>query len=426
MMKSRHDLDKVSPWHFQFSLPWRRRKLRGKDLEYMHDLSEALLAQATPASSALLYLILVFVIIGVVWASIARVDEVTQAEARVIPTNREQIVNSLEGGVLSELFVKEGQAVEAGQPLAQLEPTRFESQYQEGISRQLVLKAARARARAEALNLPLQFPPELSAHKSLINNEQQTYQAKKKVLDESVQSMRNSQALISNEIQISEKLAAQGLFSVVELSRLKRTENDLAQQINERVNRYRADANAELSKIDAELSQLAPNLHARLDTVKRTTLRAPVNGIVKNIRITTLGSAVPGSAPIMDIVPVDSKLLFEAKLDPKDISHIKPGLPVALKMPAYDSAIFGELNGKVVTVSPDTFREDPMRSAESPMAGYYRIMIESEIDPADEKKKNMKIIPGMTANAQIKTGDRTVMHYLTKPLTKAKEAFRER
>lgn len=426
MMKSRHDLDKVSPWHFQFSLPWRRRKLRGKDLEYMHDLSEALLAQATPASSALLYLIMVFLICGIVWASIARVDEVTQADARVIPSNREQIVNSLEGGVLSELFVNEGQTVEAGQPLAQLEPTRFGSQYQEGISRQLTLKAARTRARAEALGMSLQFPPELNAQKALIANEQQTYQAKKKVLDESVQSLRKSLALISDEIRISEKLAAQGLFSMVELSRLKRSEIDLNQQINERVNRYRADANAELVKIDAELAQLAPNLTARLDTFKRTTLRAPVKGVVKNIRITTIGSAVPGSAPVMDIVPVDAKLVFEAKLDPKEISHIKPGMPVALKLPAYDSAIYGELNGTVVMVSPDTFREDPVRTAETPMAGYYRVMIESQIDPADEKKKNMKIIPGMTANAQIKTGDRTVMHYLTKPLTKAKEAFRER
>ncbi len=425
-MKTRHDLDKVSPWHFQFSLPWRRRKLRGKDLEYMHDLSEALLAQATPASSALLYLIMVLLVAGIVWASIARVDEVTQADARVVPSNREQIVNSLEGGVLSELFVIEGQTVEVGQPLAQLEPTRFGSQYQEGISRQLALKAARARARAEATGTPLEFPAELKTQKALIANEQQTFQAKKKVLDESVQSLRKSLELISNEIRISEKLAAQGLFSMVELSRLKRSEIDMNQQINERINRYRADANAEIVKIEGELAQLAPNLTARLDTYKRTTLRAPVKGVVKNIRITTIGSAVPGSAPVMDIVPVDAKLVFEAKLDPKEISHIKPGMPVALKLPAYDSAIYGELTGTVVMVSPDTFREDPVKTADNPMAGYYRVIIESQIDPADEKKKNMKIIPGMTATAQIKSGDRTVMHYRTKPLTKAKEAFRER
>jgi adhesin transport system membrane fusion protein len=272
----------------------------------------------------------------------------------------------------------------------------------------------------------LEFPAELKTQKALIANEQQTFQAKKKVLDESVQSLRKSLDLISNEIRISDKLAAQGLFSMVELSRLKRSEIELNQQINERINRYRADANAELVKIDGELAQLAPNLTARLDTYKRTTLRAPVKGVVKNIRITTIGSAVPGSAPVMDIVPVDAKLVFEAKLDPKEISHIKPGLPVALKLPAYDSAIYGELTGTVIMVSPDTFREDPVKTADNPMAGYYRVIIESQIDPADEKKKNMKIIPGMTANAQIKTGDRTVMHYLTKPLTKAKEAFRER
>jgi adhesin transport system membrane fusion protein len=423
VIKSRHALDTVSPWFFK--MPKRKTKLRGKDLEYMHDLSEALLAQATPASSAVLYLIVVMLVSAMIWASIAKVDEVTQAEARVIPSNREQVVNSLEGGILSALLVIEGQIVEQGQPVAQLEPTRFESQYKEGISREFSLHAAKARARAEALGLPLKFPPELAGRKDLISNETQNYDARKKNLEESIKAIRESQALIANEIAISEKLSKQGLFSYVELSRLKRSENDLKQQITERVNRFRADANSEIVRIDTELGQLKPNLNARLETFNRTTLRAPVKGIVKNIRITTLGSAVPGSAPIMDIVPVDSKLIFDAKLDPKEVSHIKQGLPVALKLSAFDSSVYGDLAGTVVLVSPDTFREDP-RTTEATAGGYYRVLIESEIDPKDERKKTMKIIPGMIATAQIRTGERTVMHYLMKPLTKAKDAFRER
>jgi multidrug efflux pump subunit AcrA (membrane-fusion protein) len=423
VIKSRHALDTVSPWFFK--MPKRKTKLKGKDLEYMHDLSEALLAQATPASSAVLYLIVVMLVSAMIWASIAKVDEVTQAEARVIPSNREQVVNSLEGGILSALLVIEGQAVEQGQPVAQLEPTRFESQYKEGFSREMSLQAAKARARAEALGLPLKFPPELANKKELISNETQNYEARKKNLEESIKALRESQALIANEIGISEKLSAQGLFSYVELSRLKRSENDLKQQITERVNRFRADANSEIVRIDTELGQLKPNLNARLETFNRTTLRAPVKGIVKNIRLTTIGSAVPGSAPIMDIVPVDSKLLFDAKLDPKEVSHIKIGLPVALKLSAYDSAIYGDLAGTVILVSPDTFREDA-RPTEATAGGYYRVLIESEIDPKDERKKAMKIIPGMIASAQIRTGERTVMHYLMKPLTKAKDAFRER
>lgn len=425
-MKSPHDLDRISPWHIDFGALFRRKeKLKGSDLEYMQDVREALMAQATPGSSAMLYLMVTLTAIAITWASIARVDEVTQADARVIPTSREQVVNSLEGGVLAELLVREGDTVEKGQPIARLEPTRFESQYQEGVSKQLMLKAARARARAEAFNLPLEFPPEVAREKTLVFNETQTFQARKKTLEESISALRKSQALIANEIQISEKLAAQGLFSLVELSRLRRQENDLSQQIAERLNKFRADANAELVRVDGELSQLAPNLNARLDTFKRTTLRAPVNGVVKNIRITTLGAAVPPSAPILDIVPADAKLLFEARLDPKDVSHVRPDLPVAIKLAAYDTAIYGELNGKVVLVSPDTFREDA-KPAENAQGGYYRVMIESELDSTNPKQKNMQIIPGMTATTQIKTGDKTIMHYLMKPLTKAREAFRER
>jgi adhesin transport system membrane fusion protein len=425
-MKSPHDLDSISPWHFDFGKIFRRKQtLKGSDLEYMQDVREALMAQATPGSSAMLYLMVALTLIAVTWASLARVDEVTQADARVIPTSREQVVNSLEGGVLADLLVREGDTVEKGQPIARLEPTRFESQYQEGISKQLMLKAARARARAEAFNLPLEFPPEVARNKALLYNETQTFQARKKTLDESVAALRKSQALIANELQISEKLAAQGLFSLVELSRMRRQENDVNQQIAERINKFRADANAELVRVDGELSQLAPNLSARLDTFKRTTLRAPVNGVVKNIRITTLGAAIPPSAPILDIVPADAKLLFEARLDPKDVSHVHPDLPVAIKLAAYDTAIYGELNGKVLLVSPDTFRDDA-KPAENAQGGYYRVMIESELDPTNPKHKSMQIIPGMTATTQIKTGDKTIMQYLMKPLTKAKEAFRER
>lgn len=424
--KSLHDLDKISPWYIDLAF-WRKWKKRvtGSDLEYMQNVSEALQAQSTPASSAFLYLALLLTVVAITWASTSKVDEVTQAEARVITSNRDQVVNSMEGGLLAAMLVSEGDVVSKGQAIVQLEPTRFESQYEEGKSKQLALKAALSRARSEALNQPLSFPPEVVSNRAIVDNETRTYQAKKKLMDESVAALRRSVDMISNEIQISQKLSEQGLFSIVELSRLRRQENDLNQQITERLNKFRADANAEVVRIENELSQLKPNLNARRDTYDRTTLRAPVNGIVKNIRMTTLGAAVPGGAPILDIVPVDAKLLLDARLDPKDISYIKQGLPVTIKMAAFDTAIYGELKGTVVLISPDTFREDA-RSAEGQPAAYYRVLIESEIDKNDPRQKKMVIIPGMTATAQIKTGAKTVMQYLIKPIYKAKEAFRER
>ena len=426
-MKSKHDLDKIHP--FSLGLEWklfrRKSKLKGDDYEYMRSVSEALLAQATPASSAILYLLTVLTVIGLIWANVSKVDEVTLAEARVIPSSREQVISSLEGGILSELLVHEGDLVEKGQPIVRLEPTRFESQYKEGISKQLSLKATRARARAEAYNLPLEFPPEVKQNALLVSNETKAYEARKRVLEESVAALRKSQDLIANEITISENLSKQGLFSEVELSRLRRQANDLNQQVMERINRFRAEANTELTRTESELGQLAPNLNARLDTLERTTLRAPVNGIVKNLRFTTIGAAVSPSAPILDIVPGDSALLFEARLDPKDVSHVSIGLPVSIKLTAYDSATFGELKGKVEMISPDTFREDA-RPVEGQPANYYRVMISGAIDPENPKQQTMQIIPGMQAQTQIKTGKKTVMQYLLKPLTKAKDAFRER
>jgi adhesin transport system membrane fusion protein len=392
----------------------------------MQNVSEALQAQSTPTSSAVLYLVIIMTVLGITWAATSKVDEVTQCEARVITSNRDQVVNSMEGGLLAAMLVTEGEAVHKGQAIVQLEPTRLETQYQEGRSKQVALQGALARARAEALGLALVFPASVAANKDIVANETRNYESKKKLKDESVVALRRSVEMINNEIQISQKLSEQGLFSIVELSRLRRQENDLNQQITERLNKFRADANAEVVRLETELAQLKPNLSAKLDTFERTTLRAPVNGIVKNIRMTTLGMAVPASAPILDIVPVDAKLLLDARLDPKDISYIKIGLPVTIKLAAYDTSIYGELKGAVVLISPDTFRGEDAKNAEGQPNSYYRVLIESEIDKNDPRQKKMVIIPGMTATAQIKTGDKTIMQYIMKPMSKAKEAFRER
>jgi adhesin transport system membrane fusion protein len=425
--KSLHDLDTISPWWVEFNWVKRwRNRLSASDLEYMQNVSEALQAQSTPTSSAVLYRVIIMTVLGVTWAATSKVDEVTQCDARVITSNRDQVVNSLEGGLLAAMLVSEGEIVNKGQAIAQLEPTRFESQYVEMKSKQMALKAALTRARAEALGLPLNFPPELSSNKEVVANETRTYLAKKKMMDESVFSLRKSVSMISNEIQISRKLSEEGLFSIVELSRLQRQENDLNQQITERLNKFRADANGEVVRLETELAQIKPNLNARRDTFERTTLRAPVNGVIKNIRMTTIGMAVPGSAPILDIVPVDAKLLLDARLDPKDISYIKIGQPVTIKLAAYDTSIYGELKGTVVLVSPDTFRGEDAKNAEGQPASYYRVLIESEIDKNDPRQKKMIIIPGMTATAQVKTGAKTIMEYIMKPMSKAKEAFRER
>jgi adhesin transport system membrane fusion protein len=402
-----------------------RGKIRADDLEYMHDISEALMAQATPRSSALLYLMVMLVISAAAWSALTEVDEVTVAQARVIPSSREQVVTTLEGGVLSELLVAEGAEVEKGQPLAQIDRIRFASSYEEGHNRELALKAAATRARAEAYGMPLSFPTEVAANHALVENERGAYLARRRSLDESVAGIQKSLSLLETEIMVSQRLAEQGLFSEVELSRLKRQANDAAQQINERRNRYRADANLELTRIEAELSQITASNGARLDSLRRTTLRAPVKGIVKNLRVTTEGSALPPSSAVMDIVPKDERLLFEARLEPKEIAHVNPDLPVAIRLDAYDPAIYGELEGKVELISPDTFRDDG-RTLPGQESTYYRVLVRVEHLPQPNGLKTVRMIPGMTASAQIKTGKKTVLAFLLKPFNQAREAFRER
>ncbi|MEO0318201.1 MAG: hypothetical protein RL404_1878 [Pseudomonadota bacterium] len=400
-------------------------KVRGEDLDYMHDISEALMAQATPRSSALLYLLVGLTLCAGVWASLTDVDEVTVSQARVISSSREQVVSSLEGGVLRKLLVAEGETVTKGQALAQIDPTRFESNYEEGHHKELALKAAAARARAESHGTALVFPPELASHKAITATEADAYQARRKALEESVAGLEKSLALLDSEINVSKKLAEQGLFSEVELSRLKRQANEISQQVSERRNRYRADANTELARIESDLAQIRAGNGARLDSLQRTTLRAPVNGIVKNLRITTEGGAIPPSSPVLDIVPKDEKLLFEAKLDPKEISHVDTDLPVAIRLDAYDPAVYGELSGVVELVSPDTFRDDP-RAMPGQDGTYYRVLVRVDSLPDAHGKKPIRIIPGMTASAQIKTGKKSVMDFLLKPFNQAKDAFRER
>ncbi|MEY3200915.1 MAG: hypothetical protein RIR70_465 [Pseudomonadota bacterium] len=402
-----------------------RGALKSEDLPYLKDLSEALLAQSTPGSSATLYLLLTVLVSGIVWASVATVDEVTRAEARVVPVSREQVISSLEGGILSELRVREGMVVEKGQDLVLLDPTRFKSQYLETASRILAIKGSVSRLRAEATGGELNFPAEVSANARIVKDERAAFEARRNALEESIASLKRSQALLLAEIASSERLAAQGLFSTVELSRLKRQANDLVLQIDERRNRFRADANSELLRYETELGQLQEGLSARLDSFQRTTLKSPIRGVVKNIRATTLGSSIPPSSPILEIVPLGEELLFEARIRPSEVAFISPGLPANIKLTTYDPAIYGFLKGTVESVSPDTFR-DEARGMPQTEATYYRVIVRSPNSSLHARGRDWPVIPGMTAQVEIRTGEKTIMHYLIKPMFKAKDAFSER
>jgi adhesin transport system membrane fusion protein len=392
---------------------------------YMNDLRESQLAQTIPGTLVVLYLVAAILVCGLVWAKFARVEEVTQGQGKVIPVSREQVIQSLEGGILADMHVREGDVVEKGQLLLNIDPKRADSNYAEGLSKLIGLQGKVARLKAEAFHTALVFPPEVLADKGVVQSETMAYNARRQALNDTVASLQHSYALAMDELNMTEPLAARGLISETEVLRMKRSASELQSQIVDRRNKYQSDANDELSRLDLELSQTKENLVGRADVLKRTTLVAPVKGTVKDIKVTTVGGVIQPGQQIMSIVPYADQLIVEARVKPSDVAFLKPGLPAMVKISAYDFGIYGGLKGHVLNVSPDTFADEKAAPGKAD-AIYYRVEVLTEKSELVAAGKHLPIIPGMTGNVEIRTGEKTVLSYLLKPIFKSREAFRER
>ncbi|OMQ23797.1 HlyD family type I secretion periplasmic adaptor subunit [Serratia oryzae] len=400
--------------------------LKAGDEAFMSDLRESLLIQSAPGSRSVLYIIVIILFTGIVWAHYANVEEITQGEGKIISKSREQVIESLEAGIIDEMLVREGDIVEKGQPLLKINPTRASSTYQEMNAKLMGLKAMIARLEAEAYQTPLKFPEELQKYPSLIAQETKAYTSRKKSLDDSLGALERSRDLILKELSMTAPLAARGLISEVELLRMRRQANDLEIQIVERRNRYQGEANSELTKSELEVAQLTESLVGRKDVLERTTIYAPVYGTVKNVSISTIGGVVQPGADIMEIVPLEDQLIVEGQIKPQDVAFLRPGLPATVKVSAYDYGIYGGLKGKVTLISPDTLQDEKKLAAGRPDAIYYRVQILTDTSWLESGGKKLPIIPGMTATVEIRTGEKTILDYLLKPVFKAREAFRER
>ncbi len=400
--------------------------LQPGDAAYMNDVQESLLAQNTPGSKRVLYLIGAVLFAGVFWANFARVEEVTLGEAKVISKSREQLIQSLEGGILTEMMVREGDVVEKGQVLLKIDSTRAVASYREVLSKVIGLKASIARLRAEAYQQPLQFDEMVKGDKAVVQQETQAYNARKQALTESLSVLERSYALSMGEIKLSEPLAAKGLMSDVEILRMQRQANEIKSQIVERKNRYQAEANAELARFEMELSQTSENLVGRADVVERTTVYAPVHGTVKNVRVNTRGGVIRPGEQILEIIPLEEQLLVEGKIRPADVAFLRPGLAATVKITAYDFSIYGGLKGVVEHISPDTLKDDQKAASGRSDDSYYRVLILTDYSHLQAGSKSLPIIPGMVATVEIRTGEKTILDYLLKPVLKAREAFRER
>lgn len=403
------------------------RKLHPGDMAYMNDLRASMLVQSSSRTMAVLYLVASILLVALIWAAFARVEEVTKGQATIIPASREQIIQSLEGGILEVLNVREGDIVEKGQVLLKIDPTRAGAAYSEGYSKLIGLKGAVARLRAEAYQTPLIFPDDVQEDLTVVRQETKAYNARSRALSDSIHALEQSAALARSEIALAEPLSERGLISQVEILRMKRQASDLQVQMVERRNKYQADANAELSRLDLELAQTSQNLVGRKDIMSRTTVLAPVKGTIKKIAITTIGGVIQPGEHIMELVPLEDQLLVEAKIKPADVAFIHEGLPAKVKVSAYDYGIYGGLNGVVTHISPDTLRDEQRASSTGkPDETYYRVLVLTDKSSLDVAGKSLPIIPGMTATVEIRTGEKTILDYILKPVLKAREAFRER
>ena len=302
----------------------------GSDFDFMRDMQQAMVNDRQKSSFLLLVLMVALLVSAAIWAHYSKLEEITKGDARIIASSREQVIQSLEGGILAEMLVREGATVEKGQPLLRIDETKARSSYKEGLSKVISLKASAARLRAEARGTPLQFPEDVLADAEVVDNETDTYNARRDSLQQAIATSKASQALIGREINITKPMVAKGLVAETELLRLQRQYNDLQAAMQERISKYRVDAANDLSRVEAELAQVQEALTARQDQVTRTVLTAPVHGIVKNIRMNTRGGVIQPGQDIMEIIPLEDQLLVEAKIRPHEVAFLRPGLPATV------------------------------------------------------------------------------------------------
>jgi adhesin transport system membrane fusion protein len=368
---------------------------------------------------------------SLLWAATFQLEEITRGTGKVIPSSREQVIQSLDAGVLSELLVREGDVVIKDQVLLRIDDARSGSVYREAREKWIALSAQAARLQAEAYGTPLQFPPHVQNKPLVVQRETQAYQARKQALNEEMAAMDQSLEQLSRELNLTAPLVEQGVMSEVELLRLKRQIAEMKSRMAERRNRYQTDASTEWVKVESELSQSRENTLAREDAYKKTVIRAPMDGIVKYVQQTTLGSVIQSGQSILEIVPVKDDMVVEAYVKPSEVAFLKVNQPAVVKLSAYDFNKYGGLDAVLDHISPDTLRDENKvrKPGSAPVdleEGYYRVLVRIIDQRLDRHGMRMNASPGMTATVEIKTGQKTVLEYLFRPLQSVSQALRER
>lgn len=387
-----------------------------KKLGILHDSSPDTLKETNLFSHLILWTIVICLIISFIWAKYAVLDEVTAGQGKVIPSSQVQIIQNLEGGIIQDIYVKQGAMVKKNQVLMRINDILFLSKFNEQKKKLDDLEIELIRLKAEIDNQPLVFDKDLAERNpTLIPAEIGSYESRKK----EVMQMQRDIDLATKELELTKPLVDKGAASPVEVLRLERTVSELQGKLNA----FNSKTLERFNEAKGEFTNINEEIQADKDRLTRTTVRSPVNGIVKQLKVNTVGGVVTPGMDMIEIVPIDDSLLIEAKIKPSDIGFIRPNQKVMVKISAYDYSIYGGLEGSVENISADTIVDENDKRGES----YYIVLVRTKKNHLGTVKKPLYIIAGMQTTVDILTGRKSVLDYLLKPILKAKQsALRER
>jgi adhesin transport system membrane fusion protein len=355
------------------------------------------------------------IILLLVWAALAEIDQVTRAPAQLIASSRTQLVQSVDSGVVTELHVAEGDVVKAGQLLATLEKRRAGAAVDDTRAKVAALKITLTRLQAEVYEKPLRFDPELLEFGDYIRNQTDLYNKRRTAFQQDIRAMTGILNLAKQELAINQQLLTNGDVSKADVLRLERSVADLNAQLVSKRNKYFQDAQSEMTKAQEELFTQSEILKDRTQVLKQTELFAPMAGVVNNIRINTVGGVVRAGEVVLELLPTGEDLIAEAKVSPTDIAFVEIGQRASVKLDAYDSTIFGAMNGEVIYISPDVLKEDTRQGE----VAYYRVHVRILGQEFSGKTADsIELRPGLTATVDIKAMERSVLSYLLKPVMK--------
>lgn len=443
----------------EYVTQWRQKP----DTEFMPEVDGTLLEDSPTLARITVWLVSLLLLTALVWAKFAVLEEVTMGEGKAIPSSKIQVIQNLEGGIVAEIFVREGQLVNKGDVLLRLDDTRFLSNRGESDADRMALTARLERLQAEAAGRPLEMPTEITLKApqlvedelALYNSRQDRLHSEQRTLNEQLrqktqelaefsskqQQYRSSLGLIQQELNMSQPLVSSGAISEVEILRLRRSAvemrgsldattlaipraqagiSEIKSKMEESELAFRSDAFKELNEVRTELQKITASSLAIEDRVSRTTVQSPVHGIIKQLKVNTIGGVVQPGSDLLEIVPLEDNLLIEAKVRPQDVAFLHPGQKAMVKFSAYDYTIYGGLKANLELISADTITDEEGNS-------FYLIQVRTNKNHLGSDAHPLLIIPGMIATVDIITGEKSVLDYLLKPVLKARaEALRER